>query len=68
MLYLYPQGLKYVAARDLLGKERMAGAGLLLRLLAGRALLALGQLAEAEVGAWAGVDMTIGSRSRKTHG
>lgn len=45
-----PQGLKYVAARDLLGKERMAGAGLLLRLLAGRALLALGQLAEAEVG------------------
>ncbi|MEW5298865.1 MAG: hypothetical protein WDW36_001941 [Sanguina aurantia] len=35
-------GLKYVAHRDVLGKERMVGAGLLLRLLAGRALACTG--------------------------
>ncbi|GIL65159.1 hypothetical protein Vafri_18951, partial [Volvox africanus] len=43
------EGLKYVAHRDLMGKERLAGAGLLLRLLAGQSLLRLGKLDEAEL-------------------
>ncbi|GFR41638.1 hypothetical protein Agub_g2368, partial [Astrephomene gubernaculifera] len=43
------EGLKYVAHRDLVGKERLSGAGLLLRLLAGQALLRLGKLEEAQL-------------------
>ncbi|GIM10969.1 hypothetical protein Vretimale_14543, partial [Volvox reticuliferus] len=43
------EGLKYVAHRDLVGKERLAGAGLLLRLLAGQALLRLHKLDEAQL-------------------
>ncbi|KAG2492147.1 hypothetical protein HYH03_009638 [Edaphochlamys debaryana] len=41
------EGLKYVAHREVVGKERLAGAGLLLRLLAGQALLRLRKLEEA---------------------
>ncbi|EFJ47709.1 hypothetical protein VOLCADRAFT_91745 [Volvox carteri f. nagariensis] len=43
------EGLKYVAHRDLVGKERLAGAALLLRLLAGLALLRLRKLEEAQL-------------------
>lgn len=39
-----------MAHRELVGKERMGGAGLLLRLLAGQALLRLRKLEEAQVG------------------
>lgn len=42
------EGLRYVAHRDFLGKEHMEQAGLLLRLAAARALLALGACVEAD--------------------
>ncbi|GAX80151.1 hypothetical protein CEUSTIGMA_g7589.t1 [Chlamydomonas eustigma] len=42
------EGLRYIAHRDFLGKEHMEEAGLLLKLAAGRALLAHGSPAEAE--------------------
>lgn len=60
------QGLRYVAQREHLGKECMAGALLLLRLLAGRCLLAMGRLDEAQVGVGRGSAAGAGDHSTRS--